>query len=158
METISSELMEFLQCAEKNRLRYLVIGGHAVNFYGYHRFTEDFDIWIAPTNENKKSFLHTLKCLEYNKEDLQLIEAEDFTKHFKCTIGTPPDLIDVLTIVHKDISYDVAEKNRELIFIQKDIPIYFISFEDLKEIKIRSQRPKDWEDITKLELLRKNNK
>jgi hypothetical protein len=38
-------------------VRYLVIGGHAVNYHGHHRSTADIDVWIAidPANAEKVS-------------------------------------------------------------------------------------------------------
>lgn len=52
MDIENEEFLLFLKCAKKNNLRYMCIGGYAVNYYGFHRATDDMDIWIAPTNEN----------------------------------------------------------------------------------------------------------
>ena len=51
MNILNPEFLLFLKCAQQNDLPYLVIGGYAVNYYGYNRNTDDMDIWIAPTNE-----------------------------------------------------------------------------------------------------------
>jgi len=56
MDVLNKEFRLFLQCAQQTRLRYLLIGGYAVNYYGYIRNTDDLDIWLAPTNENKEAF------------------------------------------------------------------------------------------------------
>jgi len=46
----------------KNNVRYIVVGGYAVNFHGYRRTTGDIDLWIKPDNgENKKAILKSLK-------------------------------------------------------------------------------------------------
>jgi predicted nucleotidyltransferase len=39
------------QSATDKRLRYLVIGGLAINFYGYLRDTSDLDIFISESNQ-----------------------------------------------------------------------------------------------------------
>lgn len=65
MDIEHPEFVSFLKCALQHQLRYMCIGGYAVNYYGYHRTTEDMDIWIAPTNGNKELFLKTLTCMEY---------------------------------------------------------------------------------------------
>lgn len=31
---------------------FLIIGGYAVNYYGYSRMTEDLDLWLKPDNGN----------------------------------------------------------------------------------------------------------
>ena len=69
MDIENEEFLLFLQCAQQNRLRYLCIGGYAVNYYGYHRTTDDMDIWIAPTIENKECFLKTLRCMNYSDNE-----------------------------------------------------------------------------------------
>ena len=50
MDILNNEFLLFLDCAGKNNLRYLLIGGYAVNYYGYNRHTADMDIWVAPDN------------------------------------------------------------------------------------------------------------
>jgi len=37
----------------KANVEFLIIGGYAVNYYGYNRTTGDLDIWIKPDNFNK---------------------------------------------------------------------------------------------------------
>ena len=63
MDIENKEFLSFLRCAGKNNLRYLCIGGYAVNYYGFHRATDDMDIWIAPTTQNKKHFLDVFKIV-----------------------------------------------------------------------------------------------
>ncbi len=60
----------------------MCIGGYAVNFFSYHRVTEDMDIWMAPTNENKTSLINTLMCIRYSESEIAYIVDEDFTTYF----------------------------------------------------------------------------
>ncbi len=132
----------------------MCIGGYAVNYYGFHRVTEDMDIWIAPTDENKTCFLNTLLCMGYSETEIDYIKNEDFSTYFMCTLGVRPHVIDVLTIVHKKISFDEAEKNMILHTTAKKIEMKMVSYDFLKDIKLRSTRPKDLWDIARLEELR----
>lgn len=154
MDIENKEFILFLKCAQTNNLRYLCIGGYAVNYHGYHRATDDMDIWIAPTNENKIFFLNALKCMGYSEVETNVIKEEDFTTYFMCSLGSRPDIIDVLTIVHKNISFDEAEKNMILHPLSEDIMIKMVSYDFLKDIKLRSTRAKDLYDISSLESLR----
>jgi predicted nucleotidyltransferase len=43
---------EFLNLLNKHEVKYLLIGGYAVGFYGHVRATNDIDVWIASTDEN----------------------------------------------------------------------------------------------------------
>lgn len=157
MDIEHPEFLLFLKCAKKNSLRYLCIGGYAVNFYGYHRVTEDLDIWIAPTNENKVCFFNTLLCMEYSEEEMNGIRKEDFTDYFMLTLGVRPHVIDTLTIVHKNVSFDNAEKEMIIHPIGEGVEIKMVPYEFLKDIKLRSSRPKDLWDIARLEELRNLN-
>jgi hypothetical protein len=160
MDIENEEFLLFLKCAQQNKLRYLCIGGYAVNYYGYHRFTEDLDIWIAPTNENKESFLSTLRCMHYMEEEIDQIKAEDFTHYFMCTLGSQPYVIDVLTILHTQINFDDAEKKMIIHKVSDNIEIQMVPYQFLIDLKIRSQRPKDFYDIARLDEIRnpKNKK
>lgn len=156
MDIEHSEFLLFLKCAGQNQLRYMCIGGYAVNYYGFHRMTEDMDIWIAPTQENKACFLKTLLCMGYSEDELTDIKKGDFTTYFMCTLGARPHVIDILTIVHKNILFDDAEKEMVIHTIGDGIQLNLVPYSFLKDIKIRSQREKDLWDIAKLDDLRKN--
>jgi hypothetical protein len=95
---------------QNHGVRYMLIGGIAVNFHGVERHTNDMDIWLAPTNINRDLFFDALLDLEYTEEELADLKREDFTTFFKCSIGSMPDTIDCLTIGHATIEFDQAEK------------------------------------------------
>jgi hypothetical protein len=154
MDIDHPEFVLFLKCAGLQQLRYMCIGGYAVNYYGYHRATEDMDIWIAPTAENKTCFLNTLHCMGYTEGETDDIKNEDFSTYFMCTLGVRPHVIDVLTIVHKNIFFDEAEKKMTVHTIGNGITINLVPYNFLKDIKLRSTRPKDLFDIARLEELR----
>lgn len=154
MDIEHAEFVLFLKCAEKNYLRYMCIGGYAVNYYGFHRSTEDMDIWIAPTEENKIKFLTTLHCMGYSEEETNYIKNEDFSTYFMCSLGARPHVIDVLTIIHKNIPFDEAEKKMIIHKGAGDLEIKMVPYEFLKDMKLRSTRDKDRWDIARLEELR----
>ena len=156
MDIEHPEFLNFLSCAQKNKLRYMCIGGYAVNYYGYHRSTEDLDIWIAPTNENKKCFFDTMLCMGYSENEFEDIKDEDFSTYFMCTLGARPNVIDILTILHHNLNFDEAEKKMTLHKLNDNLELKFVSYDTLKDTKLLSRRPKDFEDISKLEQLRNN--
>ena len=110
MDILNNEFLLFLNCAQKNGLRYLLIGGYAVNYYGYLRNTQDLDIWLAPTLDNRQFFINTLLCMNYSENEVSPLLKEDFTIPFVGTIGSADAVIDILTFVHHSISFDEAEK------------------------------------------------
>ena len=154
MDTLNNEFLLFLRCAQENNLRYLLIGGYAVNYYGYNRHTADMDIWLSPDNVNRQAFINTLLCMNYSKEDVDSLRDEDFTVPFVGTIGSADAAVDFLTFVHRSISYIEAEKQKKVFEIQPGVLLNIVPYEILKEMKLRSQREKDLFDIARLEEIR----
>jgi hypothetical protein len=154
MDIEHPEFLLFLKCASKHNLRYMCIGGYAVNYFGYHRVTEDMDIWIAPTAENKAAFISTLLCMNYTKSEIDYIREEDFTTYFIITIGNRPHVIDVLTIVHHQLFFDDAERHMIIHKIGEGVEMKMVPYDYLREMKLRSTRLKDLFDIARLEELR----
>ena len=154
MDILNNEFLLFLKCAQQNNLRYLLVEGYAVNYYGYVRNTQDMDIWLAPTNENRQAFINTLLCMQYSENEVSPLYDEDFTKPFVGTIGTLEADLDVLTFVHKDISFDEAERQKSVFEIEEGLSLNIVPYEILKEMKLRSARDKDLFDVARLEEIR----
>ena len=155
MDLINEDFLQFFACAKNNKLRYLMIGGYAVNFHGYNRNTQDLDIWLAPTNENKIAFVNTLVCMGYSNEEVNSLKEEDFTQPFIANIGSPNASIDFLTVVHHLISFDKAENEKSIFSLNNDTEVSIVSYDFLIEIKLKAMRPKDFSDIEQLNKLRK---
>jgi hypothetical protein len=154
MDILNKEFLLFLNCAQQTGLRYMLIGGYAVNYYGYNRNTDDLDIWLAPTNENKELFIKTLLCMGYSANEVAPLYEEDFSTYFVGTIGAGESRIDVLTIVHKNLLFDEAEKSKSVFEISPAVNMQIVPYEFLKDMKLRSTRQKDLWDVARLEELR----
>jgi hypothetical protein len=46
---LNIDLREFVALLNSVGAEYLVVGGHAVAFHGYPRFTGDIDFWVRST-------------------------------------------------------------------------------------------------------------
>jgi hypothetical protein len=154
MDILNEEFLLFLDCARKNNLRFLLIGGYAVNYHGYNRNTDDMDVWLAPTNENKLAFINTLLCMNYSSREVAPLYNEDFTSYFVGNIGSTESRIDVLTIVHHAIQFEEAEKGKHVFEVTDGIFMNIVPYDVLKDIKLRSSRAKDLFDIARLEEIR----
>ena len=147
----------FLRALQHRNVRYMLIGGMAVNFHGYIRNTQDLDIWLAPTNENRDLFYDVLIDLGYTREEIAAYKDEDFTTFFKCQIGEMPNSIDCLTYVHPNISFDDAEKVMIKHNIGGDVLVNFVDYDYLRKMKILTHRPQDWADVSYLDELKRND-
>ena len=54
-------IANFFQSLERNGVEYLLISGQAAVLYGAATFSEDIDLWINPTGENRGRFLLALR-------------------------------------------------------------------------------------------------
>ena len=135
----------------------MLIGGVAVNFHGVNRSTQDMDIWLAPTNDNRDLFFKSLLDLNYTEDEISVLKHEDFTEVFKCTIGEMPDTIDCLTIVHPNVDFNEAEK----VMIKHDIGngliLNVVDYDFLRKMKILTHRPQDWADVARLDEINKKD-
>ena len=72
MNIFFKEHHEILAALLKHRVNFMLIGGYAVNYYGYHRTTGDMDIWLEPSNENKEMLLQAFTALGFDDEGIHI--------------------------------------------------------------------------------------
>jgi len=149
--------VEFLMAIQNRQVRYMLIGGMAVNFHGVSRNTLDMDIWLAPTNENRDLFYNVLLDLGYTEEEISAYKNEDFTTFFKCSIGEMPYTIDCLTYVHPNIDFDDAEKTMIGYDIGNGLLLNVVDYNYLRKMKLLTHREKDWYDVSLLDEFKKKN-
>jgi hypothetical protein len=58
---LNPDYREFFQLLNENDVRYLIIGGYAVAYHGYPRYTKDIDVWIWVNPENAAKMGKTLQ-------------------------------------------------------------------------------------------------
>ncbi|MEK7678464.1 MAG: hypothetical protein AAB676_21770 [Verrucomicrobiota bacterium] len=54
-------IANFFQSLDRNGVEYLLISGQAAVLYGAATFSEDIDLWINPTEENRARFIVALR-------------------------------------------------------------------------------------------------
>jgi predicted nucleotidyltransferase len=153
----SPDVQDFIKLLAKYDVRYVIIGGVAVIYYGSLRLTGDIDFFYESSEKNAAKLFSVLK--EFwrgtipgmkNKEELI---GEDIVIQF----GLPPNRIDLLTSI-KTVKFADAWENRlveKITIDDKDYPIYFISLEQLIKNKKSVKRSKDLEDLKFLTKLKK---
>lgn len=153
----SPDVQEFIKLLAKHDVRYVVIGGVAVIYYGSLRLTGDIDFFYESSEENAAKLFSVLKEFWRGKipgiEHKEELIGEDIVIQF----GLPPNRIDLLTSI-KTVEFADAWENRlvEKITVDgEDYPIYFISLEQLIENKESVKRSKDLEDLKFLNKLKK---
>jgi hypothetical protein len=163
--TFYSELFEVF---EKQKIRYLVVGGVAVVLHGFLRATADLDLMVALDSKNIKKFLALMEKLGYKPrvpvalQDFALPEQrkrwieEKGMKVF--SLIHPKKLTHLLDIfVDEPISFEGAYRRRKRIKVGAG-SVSVASVPDLIRLKEKAGRPQDNEDIQALkELLKKSS-
>jgi predicted nucleotidyltransferase len=137
--------IEFLVLLNKYKVEYLLIGGIAVNLYGYSRTTGDMDIWINSTNENGEKLVKAVDEFGYDATELAEKNFEELDVFF---LGEPPFRIDILNKM-QGLKFPASFEKRKIVE-HEGVKIDLLSLEDLKVNKLLSGRHKDLDDLENL--------
>ncbi len=141
---IPRDFKEFLKLLDAHNARFLIVGGYAVNAFGYVRNTVDMDVWIASDPKNQQRVLQAIREFAFPAAPDELLCEPDAMVR----MGVPPLRIEVL----KKISGVEFEDcwGRRVTINDDDLQIPTISLEDLKRNKLASGRKKDLLDLDEL--------
>lgn len=154
MDIFDEELLKFWRTLITNKVRFVMIGGVATNLHGYHRTTNDIDLWIEDTISNRKQLRIAFK--EYGIGDFLSLETLQFVAGWT-TFRLDNSLeIDIMTSVKglEDFSFDESYQMASFADIF-DINVPFLHINQLIESKKAANRPKDQIDVIELEKIKK---
>jgi predicted nucleotidyltransferase len=149
MNIFQSEHIKALQLLINRDVEFLVVGGFAVNFYGYRRGTGDVDLWLHPDNANKTKLLEVFEKMDIEDEDLAHLRALNFETHLAFHIGEEPSRIDFMTYI-SGVSWTEAWEQKSMVDID-NLSIPFIHRNHLIQSKINTGRAQDKADIEGLQ-------
>ncbi len=149
---------------ELKSVRYLVVGGMAVNLYGYVRLTMDLDILVDLSNENLSKIVDTMEKFSYTprvpvnpRELISREKRNEWITEKKAVVFTfidpqnPFKHVDIF--LSNPINFNKAYSGREVI-TAGDVKINIVSMDDLITMKRSSGRPRDLEDAKHLERIK----
>lgn len=155
---------KILKELEKRKIRYLTIGGVAVNLHGYNRITNDLDIMISFDLENVKKLAMMAKDLGFKPrvpveiEELADPQKREYWRKEKnmkvFSIHNPENDFEIVDImINDDIDFDTAYKNRQ---VQSDenFNVSVVSINDLIKLKELAGRDRDLVDLKILKELK----
>ena len=147
--TFSQDTRDFLRILHEKKVRYLIVGGEAVIFYGYARVTGDTDFFYARTEKNAQ-FLYDALLVFWRgnipelKSPLELMVTGTIIQ-----FGIPPHRIDLINKI-SGVSFEKAWPNSRRVDVCGEgfhVPIWFLGRGDLLRNKRASGRPKDLADV-----------
>jgi hypothetical protein len=152
----------------KRKIKYLVVGGLAVNLHGIPRMTQDMDIIVNMGEDNLKKILEGLEALGYKprlpvkpaslldpkvrSEWIQSRNLKAFTFVHK---GNPAQEVDILLV--SPLNFDDAYA-RKTVKHAGDININLVNISDLILMKEGLGRTTDDYDVKMLRTLRRMEK
>ncbi|MBM3246601.1 MAG: nucleotidyltransferase family protein [Candidatus Omnitrophica bacterium] len=155
---------EILREFQKQKVKYVLVGGIAVNLHGFLRSTADLDILVEMSNENLRKIVSILKKIGYHvkqpvdpmgiaDEELRYDWIHD--KHMKAfNFYKEDELKEVDIIIESPVSYEIAKTDALNIKIGDNV-VPVISVRNLIKMKKNTGRNVDKFDIAELKRIKK---
>jgi hypothetical protein len=148
----SPDIQSFIALLHKHDVRYLIVGGEAVIFYGHVRLTGDVDFFYDKTKKNAENLYKALD--EFWESRIPFVEkVEDLLQaDLVLQYGIPPNRIDLINSAEA-LHFNDAWLSRieiQIIINNKKVPLYYIGLDDLIINKKAVNRPKDQDDLNYL--------
>lgn len=144
---LNPDWTEFLSLLVSKRVRFVLVGGHAVAAHGEPRLTEDLDVFVDPTLANAARLREALLAFGFGSEAPsveQLVVPGSIWM-----LGRKPWRIDVLNKID-GVSFSRAWSGRTKADFDPG-PLYLIGRRELIANKRASGRDKDLRDVAMLE-------
>ena len=141
--------MKVIESFNTEDVKYLVVEGFAVNFYGYNRSTADLDLWVSNDEDNLNRIQVAIEKIGFEFND---DAKEELLSDRMVSFSDSNSIVELITRLNisKEVSFEMAYENL-LVRTVEGTQIKVISFNDLKKEKAKSKRYKDLDDLSKLE-------
>jgi hypothetical protein len=151
------EVVDFMKLLNKNEVKYILVGGIAVNYFGYSRTTGDVDLWIEDSTQNRQYLVKSLS--EFGVEGANVFLTHPLIAGYSEILlgnGIYVDFMSNLVALKQDEFNDCYQHSEKFQF-DADTQFNVLHFNKLIEEKIKSGRPKDLNDVEELTKWRKQN-
>ncbi len=158
---------EVLREFQSHNIKYVLVGGLAVNLLGSLRSTADMAILVEMSSDNLRKIVDILLKLGYEAKQsvdpMKLADAKTrnewiTNKHMKTfNFHKVNELKEVDIIIESPVSFEKAQGNA-IYFSIDDLSLPVISLDDLIEMKTNTGRTIDKQDIEELKKIRELRK
>lgn len=149
MDILDEEFIAFWRILNKYEVRYIMVGGLATFFHGYNRVTQDVDMWIDDTQENRQRLRRAFKELGHG--DLASLETMEFVPGWTTFYAAGVEL-DIMTSMKglEDESFATCYEHAAIVVLEGE-KVPFLHINHLIANKKAVNRPKDQMDVLHLE-------
>jgi predicted nucleotidyltransferase len=158
---------EIFRAFQKQKVKYVLVGGIAVNLLGAMRNTADLDILVEMSDDNLKKIVQILKKQGYKvKQPVDPMKITDKktredwikNKHMKAfNFYKEDELKEVDIVIESPVSFEEAIRSALRIKVD-NLTLPVISIDKLIEMKQKTGRPIDKLDIEELTKIKKLKK
>lgn len=148
---IDKNFSEFIKLLNEHNVQFLIVGGYAVNFHGYPRYTKDIDFWIWMNRENINKLISALT--DFGFGTLQFNEDDFYNPENVIQLGYEPYRIDLLVDV-RGMDFKACFERGEKVELEK-ISFKYLGIDDLIFAKKAAGRLQDLADAEQLEKIKK---
>lgn len=145
----SPDTGELLALLGKHEVRYLIVGGEAVIYYGHTRLTGDIDLFYDSLKNNaERLFAVLIEFWQGRIPGIQRYE-ELLEEGLILQFGVPPNRIDLINRI-AGVEFGDAWAAREDVTMKQAgtaVTIHFIGLDDLIRNKKAAARNKDLDDL-----------
>jgi hypothetical protein len=154
VDIFDEEILNFWKALQNQAVQYILVGGYAINFHGYQRFTGDLDIWLKDTLENRQKLRQAF--IDCNMGDYPMIEYMQFVPGWTDFYLNNSLRLDILIDMKglEGYSFDECLQMASIADIE-GIKIPFLHINQLIENKKQVNRPKDQIDVIALEEIKR---
>lgn len=153
MDIFDSNLVSFWKSLNQYEVKYIMIGGFAVNLHGFFRTTGDLDLWLMDEKQNRLNLGKALEQFGYGELSFETL---DFIPGWSDLYIGPGIRLDIVTkmLGLENISFEDALNYANVADIH-GIKIPFLHINQLIKNKKATSRPKDIIDVIELEKIMK---
>jgi len=160
-----ASLIEIVKALNNAHVRYLVVGGIAVNAHGYMRLTVDVDLFIHLDQPNRLKALQALGGLGYRPAiPVSFEDIANGAKRERWIVEKHMVALKLFSDFHRETAIDVfvnepinfeeAYQRVHFYLLDADLAVPVCSYQDLVKLKLLAKRPKDLLDLDQLKKLR----
>lgn len=139
----NKDFEEFFELLNKHKVRFVVVGGYAVVFHGFPRFTGDIDVYYEAETKNIEALLSALSEFGFNFPELTVPELSKQGQVVQ--LGQPPNRIDLINQI-SGREFEPVWQNKVAGSYGKE-SVFYINLDDLLQNKQATARTKDLQDI-----------
>jgi hypothetical protein len=154
MDILDDELLRFWRSLNDHHVRYIMVGGFATRFHGFNRNTEDLDVWLEETPQNRKNLRQSFIDLGYG--DFPSLETMEFLPGWTSFYLGQAIELDIMTKMEGLEDHPFNECLEMASIADLDgILVPFLHINQLIANKKAVNRPKDQIDVLELEKIKK---